>query len=273
MSAQPGFRGLRQLEHYPRCFGCGIENPHGLGLEVRWDGREAIARYRTPPHAEGAPGIAHGGYVGALVDEIMALAASAGDLPAVSRRVTIEYRAPTPVERPLDIRATVETSRGRKVTTKLEARLADNGAVCFEATGVYVKLPVDLWLERMAPRDPATGTVALSHTTASTYFRYQAHALRQLFDASTLRKSRILALRLRDVSPPDWCLRATSVGLKIAEGSCPDGDALVTSDFQGWQRLLHSPARLEEFRHAGDLLLEGDRDALVAVLQCLPVQV
>src|SRR5262249_12375505 len=81
----------RRISHYPRCFGCGNANDRGLRLDAQWDGEELVARHTAPIDAEGGPGVVHGGYVAALVDETMALAASAfANSPAMTRRIEID---------------------------------------------------------------------------------------------------------------------------------------------------------------------------------------
>jgi acyl-coenzyme A thioesterase PaaI-like protein len=53
------------------CFGCGIENPHGLHIEVSHDEKAAnrlIGVFRPPSHMIGFPGITHGGVLYTALD-------------------------------------------------------------------------------------------------------------------------------------------------------------------------------------------------------------
>jgi acyl-coenzyme A thioesterase PaaI-like protein len=266
--------GSRRLDHYPRCFGCGSANARGLGLEVRWDGREARAVHTPPDDAEGAPGVVHGGYIGALADEVMALAASAGEIPAMTRRIEVDYRAPALTGQPLDLRATVEPGAKRAVIARLSARPTEADHLVFEATGVYVKLPSELWLRQMAPRDPVSGDVELKGASASTYFRVLSRLVENLYDGTALGQPITVALHLRDVDPPDWCVRATADALTVEEGDCAaSSDAEFTGDVQSWQHALREPAVLPELVAAGSARVGGDSDLLAALLGALPVQV
>jgi acyl-coenzyme A thioesterase PaaI-like protein len=263
----------RRLGHYARCFGCGGANPRGLELEVHWDGSEAQLTHTPPPDAEGAPGVVHGGYISAIVDEVMALAASAGEIPAMTRRIEVDYRAPALTGAPLDVRATVASVGKRTVNTRLTARPVGQDHICFEATGVYVKIPVQAWLRQMAPRDATTGAVDLSSTSTSTYFRYQAHALEQLFTPERLERPVALAVRVSDVEPQEWCFRAEPDGLVVEERHCEAPDAALQLDFHSWDALLHDPSRLPEMVDGGAVRLEGDERRVEAFLDCLPVNV
>lgn len=52
------------------CFGCSPTNPIGLRLTFRRQGDVVTARHEVPDHFHGAPGIAHGGIVATLLDEV-----------------------------------------------------------------------------------------------------------------------------------------------------------------------------------------------------------
>ncbi len=60
--------------HYPTCFGCGPEAQAGLHLEVQLVDDEVVAEYVFGDLHSGAPGIAHGGTVAALVDDLLGYA-------------------------------------------------------------------------------------------------------------------------------------------------------------------------------------------------------
>ena len=271
---EPPDTGTRRLDHYPRCFGCGSANSRGLGLDVRWDGRQARAVHTPPDDAEGAPGVVHGGYIGALADEVMALAASAGELPAMTRRIEVDYHAPALTGQPLDLRATAEPSAKRAVLTRLSAQPIGADHVVFEAAGVYVKLPPEIWLRQMAPRDAATGDVEFKGTSASTYFRVLSRLIENLYDGKGLTRPVTIELSLDDVDPPDWCVRATADALVVEEGGCGEShDAVFTGDVRSWQRALREPAVLPELISARSVRVDGDADLLVALLDSLPVQV
>jgi acyl-coenzyme A thioesterase PaaI-like protein len=90
------------------CFGCSPTNPHGLQLRFRRVGEEIHARYTIPDAFHGAPGIAHGGIVATLLDEVScAVVALALDRRVVTGELMVRYERPVPVEQSLDLVARV----------------------------------------------------------------------------------------------------------------------------------------------------------------------
>ena len=63
------------------CFGCSPTNDTGLQLRFRRQGTRVVAGYRIPDRFHGAPGIAHGGIVAAILDEISCAAGLGGSTP------------------------------------------------------------------------------------------------------------------------------------------------------------------------------------------------
>lgn len=103
------------------CFACGSENPHGLHLRVerRDDGWEE-ARFTPQPWHAGWPGIVHGGLVGTLLDELMGYVAYHEGEPAVTARMSIEYRRPVRVGEPVIVRARRTGARHRLIEAEAE---------------------------------------------------------------------------------------------------------------------------------------------------------
>ena len=88
----------RLPSHSPTCAGCGPENPASLALQV--DATEGGVRsvHRFDPRQEGAPGIAHGGMVAAVFDDLFGfLLYRVGEL-AVTRSLSVEYLRPILLE-------------------------------------------------------------------------------------------------------------------------------------------------------------------------------
>ena len=57
--------------HYPTCLGCGPEAEQGYHLQVRREGDEMVAEHVFETRHSGAPGIAHGGAVATVVDDVL----------------------------------------------------------------------------------------------------------------------------------------------------------------------------------------------------------
>jgi len=88
-----------------------------------------------PSHA-GSTGRAHGGVVATLLDEVLGTAALAGGAAGLTRRLEIDYRAPTPVGTELVLRGRLDRVEGRKIWARGEV-VAD-GVVTAEAVGLFI---------------------------------------------------------------------------------------------------------------------------------------
>jgi acyl-coenzyme A thioesterase PaaI-like protein len=95
-------------------------------------------------HHQGGPGIAHGGIVGAALDEACGLLATWHRFPTVTARIAIRYRRPAPINRPLRVTALVTSDRGRRI--EISAELRDGDEVLAEADGTFLHVPLEHFL-------------------------------------------------------------------------------------------------------------------------------
>ena len=95
-------------------------------------------------HHQGAPGIAHGGIVGAALDEACGLLATWHRFPAVTARIAIRYRRPAPINRTLRISSRVTADRGRRI--EIAGELRDGDDVLAEADGAFLHVPLEHFL-------------------------------------------------------------------------------------------------------------------------------
>ena len=128
--------------HYPTCFGCGPEAEAGLHLLVRRDGDEVVATYAFAERHSGAPGIAHGGIVSALVDDLLGYTLFVVREPGVTRRLEVDFLRPVLVGTTYEVRGRVDRRDGRKLFTSCEGTGPD-GVVAFRATGLFIAVPLD----------------------------------------------------------------------------------------------------------------------------------
>lgn len=139
---------------FPRpttCFGCGDENPAGLGLDVEYSIEEGWCRAPFTPRAihVGPPGLVHGGIVATALDEAMAwlatlLGADVG--PAVTASLQIRYRKPLRMlDAPFTVEARLLRSSGRRHKISSTITLAD-GTVAAVAEGLFLTVPLERWL-------------------------------------------------------------------------------------------------------------------------------
>lgn len=110
---------------FPDCVVSGHANPMGIDARLWREGDEAVCQVTLGAAFEGAPGRAHGGVVAALIDETMGLVLSIAATPAFTGRLTVTYRAPTPLGEPLEVRARLAGREGRKITIRAELRSGD----------------------------------------------------------------------------------------------------------------------------------------------------
>lgn len=85
------------------------------------------------PAYEGPPGHCHGGWVAAMFDEALGFAQLA---PGFTAYLHVNYRKPTPLNTPLQIRAWVDNVEGRKRLVKGECRLGD--VLLSDAEGLFI---------------------------------------------------------------------------------------------------------------------------------------
>ncbi len=136
--------------HNPACFGCG-DVPDGLRMRFRVTGPSTVAtRVVLADRHQGAPGIAHGGMVALLFDEVLGYTQAFVPEPAVTASLTTDYRRPVPVGEPLELTGSLDRRDGRKLHVSGEIRLAD-GRVAATATGLFLTVP----LSHFAPYAPA----------------------------------------------------------------------------------------------------------------------
>lgn len=132
---------LPQLQGY-YCVGCGTENPRGLHLKFYRQGDTVCSDLTLPPELEGWQGIAHGGTLSLVLDEIMAWAVIAFErILFVTGRMEVVYRRPVPVDAPLTARGRVADDpypRGCIATGEI---LDAEGTVLATARAEMVRLP------------------------------------------------------------------------------------------------------------------------------------
>lgn len=136
-----------------RCFGCGPANEHGLRIESRevpGVAGELRAEWQPLPHHAAFDDILNGGIIGTLLDchanwtaamHLMRERGLAGPPGCVTADYAIRLRRPTPVDRPLQIRAWPVEVTGDKVV--VDAELAIDGIITATCRGTFVAVGPD----------------------------------------------------------------------------------------------------------------------------------
>jgi acyl-coenzyme A thioesterase PaaI-like protein len=83
---------------------------------------------------EGPPGHVHGGWIAATFDEALGFALLS---PGFTASLTVTYRKPTPLHRPLRLSAWIESIDGRKRRLRGQCTLED-GTLLAEAEGLFI---------------------------------------------------------------------------------------------------------------------------------------
>jgi acyl-coenzyme A thioesterase PaaI-like protein len=110
-----------------------------MGFTYRREGDDAVAETVFDRGFEGPPERVHGGAVAAAIDESMSLVLLFVGQPAYTVRLTISFRAPAPLHRPVRFRSRLVQREGRKLFIRCEAS-SDEG-VFAEADGLFVLAP------------------------------------------------------------------------------------------------------------------------------------
>ncbi|WP_344252305.1 PaaI family thioesterase [Terrabacter carboxydivorans] len=126
--------------HHSTCLGCGPDNPHGHHLQVRRDGQDVVAEHVFDERHVGAPGIAHGGAVATVIDDLFGFLLYGMGSLGVTRSLQMDYRAPVLLGRNYILRARLVERDGRKMHTAATVAHETN----FVATARAVFVAVDL---------------------------------------------------------------------------------------------------------------------------------
>lgn len=114
------------------CFACGRRNPIGLKLQFRERGDVYQSSFVPGREHQGYDGMVHGGIISTLLDEITAGYIYAKGIKAVTARLEVRFRQPTPIGVVLTIEGKIVAQRGRLYETAGTVKLPD-GSVTAEA--------------------------------------------------------------------------------------------------------------------------------------------
>lgn len=120
------------------CFACGTLNTNGLGLVLHLEHERSWTELTLDRRFEGWEGIAHGGIVSTILDEVMAWSLVASDNWGVTARLTVEFRRPVPIDTVIRADGWVSRLRRRVVDTSARLIEIESGVELATATGVYV---------------------------------------------------------------------------------------------------------------------------------------
>jgi len=120
------------------CFACGTLNTHGMQLEIHIEEGRSWTELRLEQRFEGWEGIAHGGILCTILDEVMAWSLVGADNWGVTARLAVDFKRPVPLDRTIRAEGWVTELRRRLVTTGGSIIDVVDGTLLASADALYV---------------------------------------------------------------------------------------------------------------------------------------
>ncbi len=127
------------------CMVCGRENQAGLKARfLELDDGELLGLFQPLPEHQGYPGRLHGGIASMVLDETIGRAINIGHrgVWGVTVELKVRFRKPVPIDREVRVLARITRDASRLFEGSGEIVLED-GSVAVEASGKYMRLPID----------------------------------------------------------------------------------------------------------------------------------
>lgn len=121
------------------CGACRAASACRLGVQQEWlDDGVANFELQCPPDQEGGPNVAHGGWTAAAMDEMLGHVPLLHEQMSVTATLTVNFKKPVPVRRPLAARAWIDKIDGSKWFISGELVLLPSESVLATATGIWI---------------------------------------------------------------------------------------------------------------------------------------
>jgi acyl-coenzyme A thioesterase PaaI-like protein len=115
------------------CFGCGADNTSGLQIKSFMQGDTAVCRFRPDAHHTAFPGVLNGGIVATLLDchgiwtavgyynsRHLDLEVNNPETMFVTRKMTVEYLRPTPMDTELLLQGRVVKEGNKSMQVEVD---------------------------------------------------------------------------------------------------------------------------------------------------------
>jgi acyl-coenzyme A thioesterase PaaI-like protein len=129
---------------------CGPDAAAGYRLRPWLEGDEVVADFTFTEAQAGSPGIAHGGSVAAVCDDLLGHVLTSRRIAAVTRHLEIEYLKPVILGQQHRLVARLEADEGRKVWIRCEA-YGEDGGPRFTARGLFIRVGLEHFLAGLPP--------------------------------------------------------------------------------------------------------------------------
>lgn len=144
-------RYVRLQKNY--CFGCGRNNPDGMGLKFTYDEQRKrfVCRFRLGRRYSGPPGHCHGGIIATILDEAMGKVNKLRQVVALTSEITVNYLKPVPLNQPLRVESREVRVRGRRHTNLAEI-LNQKNEVLARGKGLFIAIDAEKMFAKFVPR-------------------------------------------------------------------------------------------------------------------------
>jgi acyl-coenzyme A thioesterase PaaI-like protein len=143
---------LNDRSEFQRNFVHGLRNPIGFHLQYRLEDEVVVADWTPTEDHVGFPGYAHGGLVGAVLDDAMGRCPAMLHRWVMTARQSLRFRNGAPIGTALRVEAHM-TRVQRRVITAEGRMLLPHGEVVAESEATFLPVPRDL-MERMVEAWP-----------------------------------------------------------------------------------------------------------------------
>ncbi len=128
--------GAETFAHFDHSAFMGAANPIAPPMTLAMRDGRVTGAVRFTDLYEGPPGHVHGGFVAAILDEVLGASQASTGRPGMTARLEVQYKAPTPLHTDLVTTGWVERVEGRKIFAKGEVR--DGDRVTATADGLFI---------------------------------------------------------------------------------------------------------------------------------------
>jgi uncharacterized protein (TIGR00369 family) len=136
--------GGRRILYAPHsCFACGELNEHGLRLALHAQDDRCWSELVVEPRFQGWDGLAHGGIISTILDEVMAWSLVAQDTWGVTARLNVTFHRPVPIGRQIRAEGWIVEARRRVSRTAASMLDLETGETLATAEGTYMAAPED----------------------------------------------------------------------------------------------------------------------------------
>ena len=157
--------GRRFVFEPHRCFACGELNEQGLRLALHADATGCWTELTLDPVFQGWDGIAHGGILCTILDEVMAWSVIGRDTWGVTARMSVDFKRPVPVGKRLRAEGVVTSANRRFLRTSGRLTDAATDELLATSEGTYMAAPAERLAElkaryRLQPADDSADMTA-----------------------------------------------------------------------------------------------------------------